>query len=391
MPLHHASNLLTVLIWAHVWFWFGLSVLILLNCFINLFFFRKPRVSIVPNDELPFISVLVPARNEEKVIEACVRSLLQQNYPNFEVIVLDDNSEDLTYDILCRLRDQDYRLRVLVGAQLPEGWYGKPHACWQMAKAATGEYLLFTDADCFFSPDALLFAVGGMAGSNSDVVSLMPDYVAETIWEKLTIPLLVVIPLAFLPFALVRGTSSPTFAAANGAFIFLSKQHYFEVDGHRAVKQELTEDIKFSQLVKRLGLSLSYMDGKNVYKVRIYTSINELWVGFTRILMPAFDSLGYCILGIFLTINLFILPPALAAYGYLTGQAWAPISAAAYLCAVATRLIIATAFDRDNPLMAPLNPVNWLIAFVVACGSIHRNLSGNAEWKGRRYKAGSGR
>ena len=367
-------------------FWLAFSLLLLLNTTVNLFFFRKPRASIIPNDQLPFISVLVPARNEEQNIEHCIRSLLAQNYPNFEVVALDDNSEDATYDLLCRMRDQDYRLRVLVGAQLPDGWCGKPHACWQMANAASGEYLLLTDADCIFSPDALLFAVGAQRQSDSDVISLMPDYVAVTFLEKLLIPLLVVIPMAFLPFALIRGTSLPAFSAANGAFIFMSRHDYFDIDGHRATKHELTEDIKLAQLAKRRGKTLSYLDGRNVYRVRMYTNWAEIYIGFTRILLPAFDNIWLCLFGIFLVLNVWILPPALAVVELLNQSPLAGFAAATYLAAVAQRALIVVALDRDSVLFAPLNPLEWALAFVIACGSIFRNVTGSTVWKGRHYK-----
>jgi chlorobactene glucosyltransferase len=367
-------------------FWLIFSIGVLANAVTNFFFFLKPKAPIVANDELPFISVLVPARNEEQNISACVRSLLNQNYPSFEVIALDDSSEDGTYEQLCYIRDQDHRLRVLVGAQLPTGWCGKPHACWQLAKAATGTYLLFTDADCLLMPDALLFAVGAAHETNSDVISLMPDYLAVTFWEKLVIPLLVAIPIAFLPFFMVRLSRSRTFAAANGAFIFLSRADYFDMGGHQAVRSELAEDIKFSQRVKMCGKSLSYMDGKNVYKVRMYDSFGAIWKGFTRNLLPAFDNIWFCLLAMFVVLNLFVLPPFFAAVGFVLAAPWAAISAATYLTMLSMRCLIALILDRDSILFGVLNPVSWSIAFAIAIGSIIRNNGQGAEWKGRIYK-----
>jgi chlorobactene glucosyltransferase len=370
----------------HCLFWFLFSVIILLNVISNLFLFRKPKAPIVPNNLLPFISVLVPARNEEQVIERCVESLLDQNYPAFEVVVLDDNSEDGTYDLLCKIRDRDHRLRLLVGAQLPPGWSGKTHACWQLANASIGDYLLFTDADCLFLPDALLFAVGGAAETKSDVVSMMPDYLSLSFWERLVIPLLVTIPISFLPFFLVRGSRSRVFAAANGAFLFLSKSDYFEIDGHRAVKNELAEDIKFSQLVKQCGKTLSYMDGKNVYRVRMYENLAGIWMGFTRNLFPAFDNIWLCLLAMFIVLNLYILPLPLAITGYLLAAPWAAIAAATYLLMVASRCLIALSLDRDRLVFAALNPFSWSVAFAIAVGSIIRNRKTGAEWKGRVYR-----
>ena len=174
---------------------------------LNFLLFRKPR-ALLPDtdgpDDLPLVSVLVPARNEEAGIEACVQSLLALNYPRTEVIVLDDRSDDATYEILCRLRDRDPRLRVLIGAELPADWYGKPWACWQMAQAAKGELLLLTDADCVFDPDALLLALGARRETRADVVSLVPDLHAEGFWERLIIPLQYYVIYAFLPTWLIR-------------------------------------------------------------------------------------------------------------------------------------------------------------------------------------------
>ena len=167
----------------------AMAGLMLLNALVNFVVFRKPRALVGHADQaLPMVSVVVPARNEEANIEACVESLLRLNYPNFEVLVLDDNSEDTTYTRLCRLRDRDHRLRVLVGSELPTGWCGKPHACWQLAQAANGEYLLMTDADCILAPDAILMALGGLAEHRADAISLYPDVRCETFWEKLILP-----------------------------------------------------------------------------------------------------------------------------------------------------------------------------------------------------------
>ena len=235
-------------------------VMLLGNALLNSIFFRKPRAFVATggDDALPLVSILVPARNEERNIAACVESLLALNYPHFEVLVLDDRSTDDTYPILCRLRDRDPRLRVLVGAELPPGWYGKPNACWQLAQAARGEYLLLTDADCEFSPDTLLLALGGLTASRADVISLSPDLLCGSFWERMIIPLQYVIIFAFLPSYLIRRSRHHWFAAAHGAFFFLRRETYFDLDGHRAVRQELAEDIKFAQHVKKAGRTLWY-------------------------------------------------------------------------------------------------------------------------------------
>ncbi len=368
------------------------TAILCINGIVNLLVFQKPKAVIASDDDLPFISVLVPARNEEQVIEACVRSLLSQNYPNFEVVVLDDNSSDATYDILCHLRDQDYRLRTLVGAALPEGWCGKPFACWQLAQAAKGEYILMTDADCEFAQDALLFAIGGLRGLRADVVSLAPDYVALTFWERLIIPILVLIPMTFLPLFLVRGSRFPVFAAANGAFLFMRRETYFEIDGHRAVKSQLAEDVKFGQLVKRCGKTIWYGDGNRVYKVRMYENLSEIWQGFTRNLFPAFSSkLQILVPTLIMLLCVFVLPPFLGIAGWMTGAPWALLAAMPYLMFVALRISIALTLERDDILYALLNPLAWSVAIVVAIGSVVKTRKSGASWKGRVYVGGQER
>ena len=357
---------------------------------LNFCFFRKPRAFVAKTggQALPLISVLVPARDEEANIEACVRSLLAQNYPNFEVLVLDDRSADDTYPILCRLRDRDHRLRVLIGAELPPDWYGKPFACWQLANAARGELLLMTDADCVFAPDALLLALGARQEQKADVVSLVPDLRCEGFWERLLIPVQYLIIFAFLPTPLIRTTPFPWFAAANGAFLFLSRETYFEVDGHRAVRQQLAEDVKFAQHVKRQGKSLWYGDGSRTYFVRMYDGLDALWAGFAKNLFPAFSrNLALLLFVIFLLVNVFVLPPLWVIWGGLTQANWTLLPLGAYFGLAAVRLGLTMRFGRDSAGYALLNPLAWSLVIGIALTSAYRSLSGQGNaWKGRVYR-----
>ena len=357
---------------------------------LNFLSFRKPRAFVAKagDSELPFISVLVPARDEEENIEACVRSLLALNYPRFEVIVLDDRSSDDTYSILCRLRDQDHRLRVLIGADLPADWYGKPFACWQLANAASGELLLMTDADCVFAPDALLLALGARQEQQADMVSLVPDLRCEGFWERLLIPIQYFVIFAFLPTPLIRRTPFPWFAAANGAFLFLSRETYFAVDGHRAVRQQLAEDVKFAQHVKRQGKSLWYGDGSRTYFVRMYHGLDELWAGFSKNLFPAFsNNLPLLLWIVFLLLNWFVLPPLWALWGWQEHAAWALLPLGTYLGLAAVRLGVTARFGRDSGGYALLNPLAWSVVIGIALSSAYRSLSGRGNaWKGRVYR-----
>ena len=383
-----------------VFFWYqaavALSALGLVGtALVNFLYFSKPKAFVAEagqtkdgKNEAPLISVLVPARDEEDNIEACVRSLLALNYPNFEVLVLDDHSSDDTYAILCRLRDQDHRLRVLIGADLPPGWYGKPFACWQLAHAARGELLLQTDADCLFAPDALLLALGARQEHGADLVSLVPDLRCEGFWEKLLIPIQYYVIFAFLPTPLIRNTPFPWFAAANGAFLFLTRDTYFAVGGHEAVRQQLAEDVKFAQHVKREGKTLWYGDGSRTYSVRMYHGLDALWAGFSKNLFPAFsNNLPLLLWVVFLLLNWLVLPPVWAWLGWREGAAWTWLPLGTYLGLAAVRLGLTLRFGRDSAGYALLNPLAWAMVIGIALSSAYRSLSGQGNaWKGRVYR-----
>jgi chlorobactene glucosyltransferase len=365
------------------------TVLLLGNSLLNAWSFRKPRAFVATGGDqiLPLISILVPARNEERSIAACVESLLAMNYPNFEVLVLDDHSTDETYPILCRLRDRDPRLRVLVGAELLEGWYGKPNACWQLAQAARGEYLLMTDADCEFAPDTLLLALGAITANHADVISLSPDLVCESFWERLIIPLQYMIIFAFLPSYMIRHSRHHWFAAAHGAFFFLRRETYFDLDGHRAVRQELAEDIKFAQHVKKSGKTLWYGDGSRAYSVRMYHNLAEIWSGFSKNAFPAFDkNLPLFTSTLMMLALVFVLPPIFAFWGWAHGRDWAWLPLFVYLSMVGMRLCLSARFRQDGILEALLHPFAWAAVIGIGINSARLALSKHgATWKGRAY------
>jgi len=368
---------------------FMLSLGLLSTYLVNIIAYQSPKaiISSDGDDTLPLISILVPARNEERNIEACVRSLLAVNYPKFELIVLDDNSTDRTYEILCKLREQDHRLQVLAGTALPEGWYGKPHACWQLAQAATGDFMLLTDADCTFSPDSLLMALGASQLHDADMVSMVPRLVTDSFWESLIIPLMYFVIMAFLPIPLIRASKYPIFAAANGAFIFLRRDSYFEVDGHRAVRTELAEDVKFAQHWKREGKSLWYGDGSKVYSVRMYHGFAEVWSGFSKNMFSAFSrNLPLFIFALVFVSCTQVLPAVLAVIGFCLHTPWRFLAAGSYLISVTIRLASSFKFDADNPLNASLSPLAWAVAVGIGANSAILGCSkGGTFWKGRFY------
>jgi len=234
------------------------------------------------------VTVLVAAKDEEDNVEACVRSLLEQDYPNFRVVAIDDRSADRTAEILDRLaRHHPDRLDVLHVRELPEGWFGKYHALHAGVQRADGDWLLFTDADCrFFSPAALSTAVAEAGRRRAELFSLTPALIIERAWEHVVQPVCAaILMLWFRP----RRVNDParSDAYANGAFLLITRACYDACGGHARVRDQTCEDMALARIAKASGRRISVARNEGVYGTRMYTTIREAWRGWSRIYFGA--------------------------------------------------------------------------------------------------------
>jgi chlorobactene glucosyltransferase len=252
----------------------------------NLATFRTPRGT-VPSPA-PKVSILVPARNEELNICSCVESLLSQDYPHFELIVLNDHSDDATGSILNNLLNSDGDtttppFTILQGTTLPDGWAGKNWACHQLAQAAdpTSRYLLFTDADTIHQPHALRAAVAEAERKNLVLLSLMPEQAVKTIAEQFIVPLFGLQILGYLPLVAMEHLPIPAFAAANGQYLLFRRTAYLQMEGHAAIAGEIAEDVSLARLAKGQG-RIRLGNGAGLVSCRMYRSLDEIMRGFRR-------------------------------------------------------------------------------------------------------------
>jgi len=252
-----------------------------------------------PPEDAPLISVCIPARNEERNIGHCVEALQAQTYPNFEIIVLDDRSTDSTPEILSRLSTADTRIKVISGSDLPPGWAGKPHALTQAAAAAHGEWLCFVDADTFVTPDALAAVYAKVIETQADLFTILTSQIMLTFWERTVLPLVMLaLSIGFTPSKVNDPQRKD--AIANGQFIFIKRTVYEAVGGHEAIKNSIVEDKDLGVLVKGKGYRLVVADGRQVASTRMYTSLAEMWEGWTKnIYLGLRDDLGLLLLGVF--------------------------------------------------------------------------------------------
>jgi chlorobactene glucosyltransferase len=358
-----------------------MTVIVAVNCA------TMQTVRPAPSPEhLPFVSVLVPARNEERNLDACLASLAAQNYPQYEVVVLDDRSSDRTWEIIQRWASASPRIRGVRGGDLPQGWVGKNFACHQLFTHAAGELLLFTDADTVHSPESIRSAVTAMRQSQADLLSLLPRLRLESVWEKVVMPMLHFVTFGFLPFPLVHHTTSPKLAMANGQFMLFRRNAYERIGGHEAVKDALVEDVWLARRIKQFRLRLRVMDGRHLLETRMYTSLREIWSGFSKNLFPGFSFSLTAIIGVMLfNIATSIVPFVLLPYALTAEAPWLPLVVAQAALIVAMRTMIAFRFSLDL-LPVVLHPLAMAVVVGIAANSVRwAHFADGIHWKGRRY------
>ncbi len=380
-------------------------LLVTLNIVLNWRIFIAPCPRRFGSSEaVPLVSVLVPARNEALRITPCLQSLMAQDYPDYEVLVLDDHSEDATAEVVLSLgftREKTGGRRLLEGRSLPEGWTGKSWACHQLAAAGRGKYLLFTDADTIHEPAALGAFVGHALETDAALLSAWPRQITGTWSERAVIPLVYVLLLGALPHYLLRrlqrrpeyarGASRrtlETLGAANGQYILFRRDAYESVGGHAAVRDHLVEDVALGRLVAARtgeGMRLINCDGSGLVHCRMYTSFPEVWEGFTKNLRAAFaeSSFSFWLFGALQTAGL-LLPFVFACLPGLQGRWWwLPVVQVGWIYAL--RFLLAARF-QTSWFGAWLHPVGQGLSLLIGLNSWRLSAQKGVTWKGRTYR-----
>jgi len=365
-------------------------LLIFLNTLNNLRLLRRPKP---PERWLdpPLVSVLVPARNEERNIGRCVRSLLAQDYPRLEILVLDDDSDDGTAAVVEELAGRDERLRLLRGQPLPPNWHGKAYACYQLARAARGEWLLFTDADTTHASLCISATVRMAQQTGADLLSLFPEFVAGSWGERLMLPIIPFALLAGLPLPFVHRVRPPRAAIALGPFMLFSRHGYCRCGGYAAVKANIVDDLGLARQVKAVGGRLVLADGTGLVQARMYHGLRELWRGISKSAFPALHyswaTLSVALLG---GGAAFLGPFAFLAAGLWRGEmsrAWVGLPLVQIVLIWAASLAVARRF-RMSYGMAFLCPLTMALAMVITLHSAWCARWGpGMVWKGRCYRA----
>lgn len=334
----------------------------------------------------PRVSILLPARDEERSIVEAVESLARQDYTDFELVVLDDCSSDRTPDLLRQLAERFDNMRVVDGKPLPRGWMGKLWACDQLSREATGELLLFTDADTRHRPETLRQAVARLEEDGLDLVTGIPYEETGTWAEKLVLPVLPWAILSFLPLGLAYRWSRPSFTAANGQFMLFRRESYDSIRGHAAVRDSVVDDMALVRLVAKQGMKWRLYDMTDLIRCRMYRSAREVFDGLSKNLFGIFGYRLVPFLFVWTWLGVVTFGPlavvGLAAFGVVTSA----FSVAAAGCAVLLGLVLwgmANVKFRFGWWLSLLYPATVMLSIAIAFRSLVLVASRQARWKGR--------
>jgi glycosyltransferase involved in cell wall biosynthesis len=344
----------------------------------------------IPSQNSGRVSVIVPARNEEAVIGACVESLAGQAEVG-EVLVINDQSTDQTAAIVKKEMESFSKVRLLETKGLPDGWVGKNYAVSVGARGASGEWLLFTDADAVHNNDSVAKALSIVAAERAAMVSFSPEQAMETWYEKALIPYVYCRLARKFSYAEVNDSAKPV-AAANGQFLMIRRDAYEAVGGHSSVAGEVVEDVALARRVKNASYRIWFGSGQGVIRVRMYRSFEAMWEGWKKNLYPL---MGGTFVEVMNECNRAITPLFLPVLGAI--MAWTlarsiPVAFGVFLAALIV-IFVADYLELSRNQFPPSLlwygiPGRFLFSAVLVA-SYRSYRRGRLEWSGREYPVGT--
>ena len=358
----------------------------------NLSLFRRlPDVDVGTAREdgtVTAVSVLIPARDEEQGIAACLAHVLAcpaLSWLRLEVIVLDDGSRDNTLAICEQLAATDHRLRILRGQALPQGWNGKQYACWQLSEASRGEWLLFIDADVKLTTDAIPRLVAAARAQDIDLLSGFPKQVTGTFLERLLIPLMHFILLGYLPIARMRASRAPEYAAGCGQLFFARRAAYELCQGHKGIAASRHDGVKLPRSFRRHGLKTDIFDATDLASCRMYHNAAQVFKGLMKNATEGIANPRTIVVFTILLAGAAVLP--CMAFGFAVVRRWDAVVTVELCIALWLsywpRLLAVRRFHQSR-LGALLHPLGVAIFLAIQWLALLAEIVGlRIKWRGR--------
>ena len=331
------------------------------------------------------VSILIPARNEAASIGHAIEAILQNSHPTFEVIVLDDHSDDETASEVQAFAARDPRVRLLESNALPALWNGKQHACWQLANQSQYEWLLFLDADVRLAKDAVSRCVAEQKRRQAPLISGFPMQETGTMAEKILIPLMHYVLLGYLPIDLMRSSLGVGLAAGCGQLFFADKQVYMSMGGHSAIRDSRHDGIQLPRAFRGAGHRTDIFDASDIARCRMYASTKEVYNGLLKNATEGIANARLIVPFTILLIGGSFLPGPSMVWGYLAGASSIELAIlfVAFAISFVPRLIACKRFHQSY-IGAVLHPFGVFCFVAIQWVAIFRKQLGlTTKWRGR--------
>ncbi len=352
-------------------------IFLVLRFVVTLFnFISDPKLRRVSHSYTDMVSILIPARNEEDNILTVLNSILKQDYQNYEVVVLDDDSSDDTYALCTEFASKHQAFRVIKGKELSGQWLGKNYACYQLAKEAKGDLFLFLDADVSLNNNAINSAVHRMYSGQLSLLSLLPYEQMNTFGEKSTVPLLHYGLLNLLPLRLIHLGKIAQASVACGQFMLFEAESYRQYQWHEKVKDKVVEDIEIMKLVVGMKLNGECLLANSLVNCRMYRDYNSAIRGLSK---STLGILNNSIFSLLVYLLLLIAGPMIV---LMTLNANLIVLMAGLI--ILTRIMISFMAGQNPLLNIILHPLQMFNFVFIAVSAIQKHLTRTNVWKGRR-------
>jgi hypothetical protein len=367
---------------------------------------RRYRAPMSGGIEGARVAVLIPARDEERNIAACVEAVLLSAGVELEVLVLNDGSTDHTSEIVSAIAKQDRRVRLLRGVELRKGGNGKQHACWTLAQATGAPILVFLDADVRVGPRLLARCSAEMERSGVALLSGFPRQIVVGWMEKMLLPLIHFVLLGFLPMGRMRSTTDPVYAAGCGQFMMIEREAYFRSGGHGGIRETRHDGLKLPQLLRRHGHRTELVDLTELAQVRMYETAGQVWMGLAKNATEGLAAPGRIVpLTLLLLVGQVLPTIAALLWGAFLVSNWVvgatfddPAMAMWVTVAVGVALVgsylprlLAVRRFRQPWSSAVLHPLGIVMLLVVQWYALGKQVLGRpVSWRARSYASASG-
>jgi chlorobactene glucosyltransferase len=370
-------------------------VIFFINLLLNLLTFKRPSKKAGLPADLPLVSVLIPARNEEKNIANCLASVLQQDYPNFEVLVIDDNSTDRTYEIVSQIAEADPRVRLYRGKPLPADWAGKPFACYQVAQHARGGWFLFVDADTICESHMIRGTLEIAIKYQVALLSGFPRQKLSGLTQKIVLPVLFYFAqMTWFPLWLFHSSKKPMPTMIIGQFILFNKADYWRIGGHETVRSRIMEDVWFGLEMSRRGGRTLAVDLSKTITTEMYGNLAVMTEGCMKWFYSVAALSPLALVGFVCAAYIFFLAPfywayidpvdSLMASGQLTELS---IIIVAQVLILLLMRVITDQYFRGSSISFIFHPLGVaFLIFAIIIGASRRALGAGVAWKDRVYQ-----